>query len=403
MRVGLDARFLTHPQLGGFKTYLQGLVEGMTRVETATRVVLYVDRPPPADLVPPGSCFEVRILQGSTHLVGLPWREQLLLPMALRRDGVDLLHAPCHTAPFWPPVPMVVTVHDMFWRTPRHTVPRGPRRAALDRYYRSMTMRAIRTARVVVTVSQTSRRAICDELPFVDETSVVVASNAPRSCFRPVTDPERLAAVAAEFELPSEFVLAQASADPRKNLATLIHAFARVPEPLRRRFPLVVVWAHTGLAPSARALCETLAISDHVRFLHAVRDETLAALYSLATVFVFPSLAEGFGMPPLEAMACGTPVIVGDHPAVVETTGDAACVVNTRSADALAGALERVLSDDGFRRSLRARGAARAQRFTWEESARLTLHAYGMAANRRTLDKRSARSGQRTAPTTSDR
>jgi glycosyltransferase involved in cell wall biosynthesis len=402
MRVGLDARFLTHPQVGGFKSYLRGLVEGLTSVETSVRFVLYLDRPSAAELETLGPRFEVRIVDGSARLVGLPWREQVLLPFALGRDRLDVFHAPCHTAAYWLRVPLVVTIHDMLWRSQPRTVAHDPKRTALLWYYRAMTMRAIQAARVLLTVSETSRRAICDELPFVDPESVIVAPNAPRACFKPVTDPSARLAVTAQFRLPPQFILGQASADPRKNLPTLIHAFAQLPEWVRRQYPLVVVWAHPELAPSTWALCEALGIAPDVQFLHAVSDRALATIYSMTTIFVFPSLAEGFGMPALEAMACGAPVISGDHPALVETTSDAAWIVDARSVDAVAAAIARALDDEAARRTLSDRGAARARGFTWDHCARQTLAAYARAANGRALDKKSGRARQKPTPARDD-
>jgi glycosyltransferase involved in cell wall biosynthesis len=384
MRVGLDARFLTHPQFGGFKTYVSGLVEGLAQLDAPIELVLYVDRAGAPELENLGPRFEIRVVSGSLPVVGFAWREQVLLPRAIARDGLDVFHAPCHTAPWWLPTPLVVTVHDMIWHASKR--PPGVRRAALHEYYQAATMRAIAKARVLVTISEVSRRALCEALPFIDPSAIVVVHNAPRARFRQVTDAAQRAAVATALRLPPQFILGQASADPRKNLPALLQAFARLPPDLQRDYPLVVVWAHTALMPAARAQCDALAIGDRVQFLHGVTDDELAAIYSMATLFVFPSVAEGFAMPPLEAMICGTPVVMSDHEALVETTGDAALTVDVRNLDELTDAIASMLRDPEVRRDYIERGARCVRRFTWRASASRTVEAYQMAARHRPSD-----------------
>jgi glycosyltransferase involved in cell wall biosynthesis len=390
VRVGLDARFLTHPQRGGFKAHVQGLIEGLARLEPRLELVLYVDRDATSAQVPSGSSFEIRVVRSGLPLMGMPWREQVWLPMAIRKDHLDVFHAPCHTAPAWLRVPLVVTIHDMLWRVPRGSRAATVQRAALDLYYREMTMRTVRRAQAIVTVSEASRSAIGRELPFVDAASIIVAHNAPRACFRPRPPTDTLRGSSTDERVPAHFILGLASADPRKNVTTLIRAFAQLAAPLREHYALVVVWAHPGLASSARELCEALGIGPQVHFLHAVSDDDLAVLYSMATLFVFPSLAEGFGMPALEAMACGTAVIASDDPAIVETTGDAALLVDARRVDEVASAMTRGLMDEGLRQTLCARGAARARQFTWDACAATVAGAYKMAVEARARDKRSA-------------
>lgn len=364
MRVGLDARFLTHPQHGGFKRYVQGLVSGLAALADDHELVLYVDRPPAPGTVP--GRFDVRVLEGRLPLVGMPWREQVLLSRAARRDRLDVFHAPCHTAPLRLAVPLVLTLHDTLWRTVRPWRP-APRRALLDRYYRAITARAASQAQVILTVSEASRRAIGDALPARHPGSIVVAPNAPWPGFRPGPD------------APRHGVLALASADGRKNLPALLRAYALVPPDIRRRHPLITVWAHEALAREARHEIVRLGIEAEVRFLQRVDDHALATLYRQTAVFAFPSKAEGFGLPVLEAMACGAPVIASRAPAVVETAGGAALLVDTEDASAFGHALTDVLTDATRRAELSRRGSEHATRFSWERSAGIALQAYARA------------------------
>lgn len=377
MRIGIDARFLTHPQRGGFKTYVQGLTEGLAALSSRHEFIAYVDRPlaEPANL----RGIDIKVVPGSAPLVGMPWREQGLLAWALRRDGVDVFHAPCHTAPLLSRVPLVLTVHDMLWQGTRPWRP-PVARAALERYYQMVTARAVRRARALLTVSEFSKRAICEALPWLDPSAVLVAHNAPRPCFAPVIDDGRLAAAGAAAGVDDGFVLALASADPRKNLPALLEAYALLPAPVRARHPLVTVWAHDALGADARRRVAALGLESDVRFLAAVDDRQLAALFSAAAVFAFPSLAEGFGLPVLEAMACGAPVVAGLHPAVAEVAGDAACLVDTADVSALSAAIGRLLEDPVARADLRRRGLERTKLFSWEAAARSAVMAYEKAA-----------------------
>ena len=366
MRIGLDARFLTHPQRGGFKRYVQGLVSGLAALAPDHEIVLYVDRPPARGAVP--TRFQVHVVDGQLPVVGMPWREQVALTRAARRDRLDVFHAPCHTAPVRLAVPLVLTMHDTLWRTVRPWLPQ-PRRALLDRYYRVITAGAARRARVILTVSDASRRAICDLLPSRDPRSIVAVANAPWPGFRPGPDGSRSG------------VLALASADARKNLPALLRAYARVPVDVRRHHPLVTVWAHESLTRAARHEAVRLGIEAEVRFLQQVDDHALAALYQQTAAFVFPSTAEGFGLPVLEAMACGAPVIASRDPAVVETAGGAALLVDTDDAAAFGEALRRVLTDAACRTDLSRRGLERAARFSWVDTARVALDAYARAVS----------------------
>lgn len=376
MRIAIDARFLTHPQRGGFKTYVQGLVEGLGALSSPHEFIAYVDRPMAEPATPSG--IDVRVIPGSAPVIGMPWREQALLAWALRRDGIDVFHAPCHTAPLLSRVPLVLTVHDMLWEGTRRWR-RQVARAALERYYHMVTARAVRRARALLTVSEFSKRAICESLPWLDPSTVVVAHNAPRACFVPVTDQRRLAEARASAGVDGDFVLALASADPRKNLPALLEAYALLPLPMRRQHPLVTVWAHDALAADARRRCATLGIETDVRFVSAVDDPKLAALFSAATIFAFPSLAEGFGLPVLEAMACGAPVVAGLHPAIGEVAGEAGCLVDTADARVLSEAVGRLLTDPARRNDLRHQGLERTKMFSWELAARRAIGAYETA------------------------
>lgn len=172
------------------------------------------------------------------------------------------------------------------------------------------------------------------------------------------------------------FILAIGSADPRKNIATLLEAYARLPETMRTRHNLVIVWTHPLLAESIANQARACGIGEHVRFLHHVSNDDLIMLYNAASFFVFPSRYEGFGLPILEAMACGAPVIAANNSSIPEVAGDAAILVDAELPAMMAHAMVRLLEDDALRHEMSARSLHRATAFSWQRCARETLAVY---------------------------
>ncbi len=383
MRIGIDARFLTHPQCGGFKTYTECLVAALAIVDADNRYILYVDRPPDEDAaVPRAENFELRIVPGALPMIGMLLREQVRLPRQIARDRLDLFHSPVLTAPLHIGCPLVLTLHDMIWRFPgvyNDRRPRALRRRLMDAYYRSIPERAARKAAIILAVSQASKSDIVRILGMAEE-KVIVTHEAARGVFQPLKDRRQLEAVRTRFNLPPEFIMGICASDPRKNLDTLVEAYAVLPSDLRKKFPLVVMWGHDRLTGTLAKRITELGLDGQVLFRRlGPKAEEMALLYNAATLFVFPSLYEGFGLPPLEAMACGTPVVVANNSSIPEVVGDAAVLVDASDAGNLASGIAEVLADETRRAELSTKGMARAAVFSWERCARETVEAYGIA------------------------
>lgn len=385
MRIGIDARFLTHPQPGGFKTYVSSLVHALAEVDPANTYVLYVDRPPEDGArLPTAPNFQLTIVPGNLPGVGMPAREQVRLAWQARQDRLDVFHAPCLTAPLWLNCPLVLTIHDMIWKFPRQfsgARPAALGRALMEDYYRWVPEWAVRRAAQVITVSHAARQSIQQHLAVpADRLTVTHEAADPR--YQRVEDPAALARVRAQYGLTRDFILAIGSADPRKNLGALLQAYARLPADLRAHYHLAIVWTHHFLASHVADQIKALGIDGQVAFLSKVPSEDLVGLYSLATAFAFPSRYEGFGLPLLEAMACGAPVVAADNSSIPEIVGEAALLTPTDGVAEMAEALTRLLQDPALRAEYRRRGQARAAQFSWARCARETMAAY--AAARRT-------------------
>jgi glycosyltransferase involved in cell wall biosynthesis len=392
VRIGIDARFLTHPQCGGFKTYTECLVAALAEVDRANEYLLYLDRPPDrAGVVPSAPNFKVRIVPGSLPGFGLPWREQVGLPRQVARDHLDLLHSPALTAPLHLDCASVVTLHDMIWyskETYSDHAGQSLRRKLMDWYYKRVPESASRHAAAILTVSNASKAEIVRQLG-VPEDAVIVTHEAARKAFRRFGDPQFLETGRRRHELPPEFILGIGSADPRKNVRTLIEAYALLPWGVQKRFSLVILLNHQRLADGLQRHSTKLGLSGQVLFRSAGPfAEDMALFFNLASLFVFPSLYEGFGLPPLEAMACGTPVVAANNSSLPEVLGDAAVLVDGQDVRAVARAITEVLADDELRRKLILRGHERAASFTWEKCALETISAYRTAVSVRSTAER---------------
>jgi glycosyltransferase involved in cell wall biosynthesis len=278
--------------------------------------------------------------------------------------------------PWLAPRPSVVTIHDLIHlRFPEYL----PGRAAF-RYARAMIRHAHRRASLVLTVSESSKRDILEWFGGSPERIVVVPNSVDDAFFveRGSDDLER---TRERWRLPRRFLLYAGNVKPHKNLQRLLRAFAH----LRRRVggdddvKLVLMGNDLGRYHGLRRLAAELRLVEHVRFLGWLPGEELAAVLRLATVFAYPSLYEGFGLPPLEAMACGVPVVAGEVASLPEVCGDCAVWVDPLDEEAIARGLERALGDDELRADLARRGAERARRYRLRDQAAATLAVYRRA------------------------
>jgi glycosyltransferase involved in cell wall biosynthesis len=280
--------------------------------------------------------------------------------------GADLYFGPCFFGQFHASFRTVIAIHDMchcFY--PEETCP------AIHPLLVSELPRQARLADAIVTISHSTRADVVKFLPVVPEKVRVTPLGVdPR--FRPIHDPVTLRRVRRRYDLPERFVLSVGTLEPRKNIARLCEAFRILWHQSDKRWGLVLTggkgWKD---GPIHQALGEMPV--GAVRLTGYVPDEDLPALYSLADAVVYPSLYEGFGLPVVEAMACGTPVVTSDRSSLPEVSGGAALLVDPLSPVAIAGALVRVLQDEALRADAKRAGLRNAQRFSWEEAGQQTL------------------------------
>jgi glycosyltransferase involved in cell wall biosynthesis len=268
----------------------------------------------------------------------------------------------------------------MIWYLPERfaTKPQPLSRKLMELYYRLIPRYAARRASSIVTVSQASKQEIVRDLN-VSPDRVFVTHEAANQIYEPIRDEERIRAIRSKYNLDCKFILAIGSADPRKNIVNLVQAFGIMPEALRAEFKLAIVWTHPLLTSNLALKIKELGLAGQIRFLHSVSDEDLVLLYNVSSLFVFPSLYEGFGLPLLEAMACGTPVVAADNSSIPEVAGDAALLFKAQDAQSIADTMTRVLTNDTVRLDLVQKGLVRARDMTWDKCARQTVDIYKQA------------------------
>jgi glycosyltransferase involved in cell wall biosynthesis len=375
MHVAINAHLLAHTRSfrrAGVSHYIEQVLLHLGAIDRANRYTVYTTHGLDGAALPLPPNFRVvpSRLPTINPRVRIPW-EQLLAPLLVRRIRADVFHGVLNVLPLTCPVPGVVTIHDLaFIRFPQTF--RSYNRTYLDFATRLSARRAAR----ILAVSEHTKREVVGILGVPPE-RVVVTPNAVRAHFRPPA-PAELAAFRAAKGLPEQFVLYVGTLEPRKNLPTLLEAYAEVAR--RSAAPLIVGGGKGWLYDQVFQRLEELGLRERVRFIGYIDEEELPLWYAAATVFVFPSIYEGFGMPPLEAMACGTPVVTSDSSSLPEVVGDAGLMASPYDAAAFAAAISRVLGDADLRHDLRERGLVRARAFDWRVTAERTLAAYEAAA-----------------------
>ena len=363
MRVAIDARKWRDYGIG---TYVRNLVRHLARLDHETTYFLFCDRADAPTLRDLAENF-VPVVDDS-HGYGL--LEHVSIPRRLAKLGAQLLHAPHYVLPLLTRCPAVVTIHDcIHLRFPEYL----PNRLALH-YARAMMRRAMDKSARVFTVSEASRRDLLHFFPDTPEEHVLVVPNGLDPAMLIEPSEEERERVRERYQIRGRFVLYAGNIKPHKNLERLVLAFAQ----LKRRsgmedLKLLFIGQDVSRYQSLRRTVESAGLRQDVRFFGFVPDATLAALYRLASVFAFPSLYEGFGLPPLEAMACGTPVVTSRISSLPEVVGDAAVLVDPLSVDDIAQGLASVLEDAAFSAQLSRLGRARAAGFSWERSVK-TIH-----------------------------
>jgi glycosyltransferase involved in cell wall biosynthesis len=374
MRIGIDVRYLSHGLVGGVHTYLAHFVPALLPLAKRHQIFLYADTKRP---------FELSALPPHVTVRRLPWhgplssiRHDLFMHRQMAADGLDVVHFPANHG-FGPAgARTVITLHDAINILPLREIIRGhpkrPTTIAMMVYLHLLTTMSLRRAALVLTVSEHAKGEIVRH-GHVRPEVVVPVPHAPTPDLRRIDDPAILEAVRRRHGLTGTFVLA----DAIKNPATLVQAWRLLPPMLRAGRQIVFFSRRPSPPPIVR---EAVTAGDALLLTRPSRAD-LIALYSMAEAFVFPSWGEGFGIPLLEAMMCGAPVIASDRGAIPEVTGGVALLADADDASAFSRHLAALLDDPERAARMRAHGLAHAARYSWHETARRILDGYERVAS----------------------
>jgi len=379
LRIGIDYTAAVR-QRAGIGRYTRELVRALAKLDQNNDYVLFAAAggQRTTDSGWPSN-FQMRSVPLSDRILAILWhRLQLPLWVELAIGPVDIFHSPDFVLPPVRRAKTLLTVHDLsFMRYPECT------HANLRAYLNKVVPRSVHRADLILADSQHTKNDLV-ELLGVKPGKIEVVYPGVEERFRPIKDRAHLEQVRKRYNLPTKFILGLGTLQPRKNFTTLIEAFASVQagkfasRQVRKcaSLHLVIAGGKGWLYEDVFATVERLGLGAQVVFPGFVADEDLPALYNLADLFVFPSLYEGFGLPPLEAMACGTPVITSNASSLPEVVGEAGLMVEATDVTALAEAMRRVLEDDELREKMIVRGLEQARKFTWEKAAARLLSLY---------------------------
>jgi len=369
MRIGIDARTLSVK--GGPRTYVLNLIEALNKIDESNEYVIYYDNKCHVGTFPGIKEVVVKLPNKALCLL---W-DQILLPMKHRTDDVDLIHNTKSAGSLFNNCKSVITIHDIipiiFPETEK----------ILNRLYWGVQIPlAAKYADHIITVSDASKKDIMSHFNISDE-KISVIYNATNNNFKVITDIGTISMVTSKYHLPDKYILCVGTIQPRKNLKILIKAFSKLQHECNIKHKLVIAGRKGWLYKDIIELIDKLKIENDIIFTGFIDDNDLPLIYNAADLFVYPSFYEGFGIPPLEAMACGTPVITSNTSSLPEVVGDAGIMIDPHDLDGLTQAMYDVLTNDDLRENMIKKGLERSKLFSWEKTARETLKVYESVVN----------------------
>jgi glycosyltransferase involved in cell wall biosynthesis len=375
IKIGIDARFTVHNRRG-IGNYTLNLIRGLAEIDSHNEYILYIDKDDSENILPKQDNFKIKKLLPSNYLV---W-EQFVLPMQVKKDGVDILHCTGNTAPIFisRSIKIVLTICDVMYLKKYSELPKSVScYQRIGRLYRKLIVpRTISHVSMVLTISDFSKEDILKHIPQLDKDRIKVVYLAANEGFGQINKISDLQKIKNKFGIDCDYILILGATDPRKNIELAIKTFIELKKESKIDEKLLIIGVPDWRRTRFYSIIRESPFAEDIIFAEFVFEDELALLYRGASMFLYPSLYEGFGMPILEAMICGTPVITSNVTSIPEIAGDAAFLINPNNAEELKKSMLKLLNDESLRNKLVQRGFERAPKFSWRKTAVETLAIY---------------------------
>ncbi len=349
------------------------LIRELQHIDQENDYFIFVNDGPDDQVIKESKNFKIIRFGGA-----YPIWEQLKLPKMARRYQLDILHCTSNTAPIFCPVPLVVTIHDIIYMEVKNVMGKGytPYQLFGNLYRKFMVSRLVKTAEKIITVSNFEKGTIRNYFTEMPEDKLLAVYNGVSRHFQPIEDNAEQERIREKYQLPEHYFLFLGNTDPKKNTANTLIGFARYCEKNGNHFKLMVGDLDREVIRRHLAGAGLEGQLDNILNTGYIPNAELPVLISMAEVFLYPSLRESFGIPLLEAMACGTPVLSGLKSSLPEVAGDGALLVDVTDAANISDGIKRLVEDKDLRAELIKKGLARSKEFSWENTARQTLKVY---------------------------
>ena len=375
MRIGIEAQRLLRPHKHGMDRVALELIRNLQVIDKENEYFIFVKPDVDKNAITATSNFNIVEISGGPY----PWWEQFKLPKIAKTYNCDILHCTSNTAPYFKNIPLITTLHDIIYME-GSLFKLLLNKASLyqkfgNLYRRIIVKKVVRNSRRLITVSNFERKNIKNFFNLKTE-SVQTIYNGVNQSFSIKVDPEHVARVKTKYQLPESYMLHIANKDPRKNTKRVLLAFREFLKKSSLNCKLIILGCNDSDLKIILNDIRASEIYDHIVLTGYVSDEDLPVIYRLSQLFLFPSLREGFGIPIIEAMACGVPVITSKTSSMPEVAGNAAHLINPHNVEDLCAGMIRILSDETYKNELIRKGLARSKEFSWKNMATQVLEIY---------------------------
>jgi len=370
MRIAINAQLMFFEKSfrnAGVSKYTYNLIEQLSRIDSQNEYVIFVNKSFKPFVSNQNFHFVKSRINTTIPIIRIFW-EQVILPFLLVRHKIDVFHSMVNVLPFWCPAKSVVTIHDLI------AIECAESRNFKKNLYHKLMAKTTKKANRIIAVSSSVKKGMHDYFGIPEKKMHVILEAAGKN-FKPLNQ-KSIKAFQKARNLDFPFILFVGTLEPRKNIKCLIKAFSLLKHKDKIKHKLVIVGGKGWLYDEIFNTINKLNLQDEIIFAGSVDHSELPLYYNAADLFVFPSLHEGFGLPPLEAMQCGCPVITSKLSSLPEVVGDAAIKINPHDTNDLANAMQRVLANDKLRKQMAKNGLSQAKKFSWQKNARQTLEVY---------------------------